>query len=128
MAQEACGLGVPFTSTRHMRQLPAMDRRSWKQKRGTSAPACSQACSSVVPFSISISVPSIISFGILHRLSSAALGVPALLVYYFSPTKGMIGRAIFLIVLKPVHRLLQGWPVALFNPPEHHVRLFHQIK
>ena len=29
MAQEACGLGVPFTSTRHMRQLPAIDRRSW---------------------------------------------------------------------------------------------------
>ena len=28
MAQEACGLGMPFTSTRHMRQLPAIDRRS----------------------------------------------------------------------------------------------------
>ena len=28
-AQEACGLGGPgFTSTRHMRQLPAMDSRS----------------------------------------------------------------------------------------------------
>jgi hypothetical protein len=30
MAQLACGLGgPPFTSTRHMRQLPATDRRSW---------------------------------------------------------------------------------------------------
>ena len=28
MAQEACGFGMPFTSTRHMRQLPAIDRRS----------------------------------------------------------------------------------------------------
>ncbi len=29
MAQEACGLGgPPFTSTRHMRQLPATDSRS----------------------------------------------------------------------------------------------------
>jgi hypothetical protein len=27
-AQEACGLGMPLTSTRHMRQLPAIDRRS----------------------------------------------------------------------------------------------------
>ena len=48
MAQLACGLGgPPFTSTRHMRQLPAIDRRSWKQKRGTSAPAASAACSRV---------------------------------------------------------------------------------
>ncbi len=30
MAQEAAGFGgPPFTSTRHMRQLPAIDRRSW---------------------------------------------------------------------------------------------------
>jgi hypothetical protein len=29
MAQDAVGLGAPFTSTRHMRQLPAIDRRSW---------------------------------------------------------------------------------------------------
>ncbi len=29
-AHEACGLGGPgFTSTRHMRQLPAIDSRSW---------------------------------------------------------------------------------------------------
>ena len=40
MAQEAVGLGgPPFTSTRHIRQLPAIDSRSWKQKRGISAPS-----------------------------------------------------------------------------------------
>ena len=42
-AQDATGLGAPFSSTRHMRQLPAIDSRSWKQKRGISAPAASQA-------------------------------------------------------------------------------------
>ena len=35
MAQDAVGLGgPPFTSTRHIRQLPAIDSRSWKQNRG----------------------------------------------------------------------------------------------
>ncbi len=29
MAQDATGLGLPCTSTRHMRQLPAIERRSW---------------------------------------------------------------------------------------------------
>ena len=29
MAQEATGLGVFSTSTRHMRQFPAMERRLW---------------------------------------------------------------------------------------------------
>ena len=29
MAQEAIGLGARSISTRHMRQLPATDRRSW---------------------------------------------------------------------------------------------------
>jgi len=28
-AQLATGLGPPFTSTRHIRQLPAIDNRSW---------------------------------------------------------------------------------------------------
>ncbi len=46
-AQDATGFGAPFSSTRHMRQLPAIDSRSWKQKRGISAPASSHACSSV---------------------------------------------------------------------------------
>ena len=61
-AQEADGFGgPPFTSTRHMRQLPAIDRRSWKQKRGISAPACSQACSRVYSGGTSTSIPSTIS-------------------------------------------------------------------
>ena len=46
-AHDATGLGEPLSSTRHMRQLPAIESRSWKQKRGISAPAASHACSSV---------------------------------------------------------------------------------
>ena len=62
MAQEAVGLGgPPFTSTRHMRQLPAIDSRSWKQKRGISAPAASQAWRSVYSAGTSISCPSTMS-------------------------------------------------------------------
>ena len=41
-----------------MRQLPAIDSRSWKQKRGISAPAASAACSSVYSGGTSTSVPS----------------------------------------------------------------------
>src|SRR5882724_9144421 len=62
IAQEACGLGgPPTTSIRHMRQLPAIESRSWKQKRGISAPAASHACSSVYSAGTSISVPSTMS-------------------------------------------------------------------
>src|SRR5262245_47764234 len=58
MAHDACGFGMPTTSMRHMRQLPAIDSRSWKQKRGISAPAASQAWSSVYSGGTSISFPS----------------------------------------------------------------------
>src|SRR3954452_12670490 len=62
IAQEACGFGgPPTTSIRHMRQLPAIDSRSWKQKRGISAPAASHACNSVYSGGTSISVPSTMS-------------------------------------------------------------------
>src|SRR4051794_28689213 len=62
MAHEACGLGgPPTTSIRHMRQLPAIESRSWKQKRGISAPAISHACNSVYSGGTSISVPSTMS-------------------------------------------------------------------
>src|ERR671913_1285141 len=64
-AQEATGFGAPFNSTRHMRQLPAIDRRSWKQKRGISAPAASHACSSVYSAGTSISLPSTMSLVIV---------------------------------------------------------------
>src|SRR4051794_31061691 len=60
-AQDATGLGEPPSSTRHMRQLPAVARRSWKRKRATSAPAASRACSSVSSGGPSISLPSTMS-------------------------------------------------------------------
>src|ERR1700744_89311 len=60
-AQLATGFGPPFTSTRHIRQLPAIDSRSWKQNRGISAPAASHACSSVYSAGTSISLPSTMS-------------------------------------------------------------------
>src|SRR5271169_1602822 len=46
-AQLVTGFGEPTSSTRHIRQLPAIDSRSWKQKIGISAPATSHACKSV---------------------------------------------------------------------------------
>src|SRR3954463_15067217 len=62
IAHGACGFGgPPTTSIRHMRQLPAIDSRSWKQKRGISTPAASHACSSVYSGGTSISVPSTMS-------------------------------------------------------------------
>src|SRR5262252_2558747 len=67
-AQLATGFGKPTNSTRHMRQLPAMERRSWKQKRGISAPAASQAWSSVYSGGTSTSL-----------LSTMSLVIPALL-------------------------------------------------
>src|SRR5690242_9328859 len=63
-AQDAIGLGEPFSSTRHIRQLPAIDSRSWKQKRGISAPAASAAWSSVNSGGTSTSVPSTMIFAI----------------------------------------------------------------
>src|ERR1043166_792572 len=57
-AQLATGFGEPTSSTRHMRQLPAIDSRSWKQKRGISPPAASHACRSVYSGGTSISLPS----------------------------------------------------------------------
>src|SRR3954454_18130302 len=62
IAHEACGFGgPPTTSIRHMRQLPAIESRSWKQKRGIRAPAASPACSRVYSGGTSISVPSTMS-------------------------------------------------------------------
>src|ERR1700758_3479641 len=74
MAQEACGFGTPTTSIRHMRQLPAIDSRSWKQKRGISAPAASHACSSVYSGGTSISLPSMMSLVIGSGLSMRYVG------------------------------------------------------
>jgi hypothetical protein len=71
IAQDATGLGVFSISTRHIRQLPAIDSRSWKQKRGTSAPASSHACMTVEPAGTSTVLPSTTSFG-MPRYSAAA--------------------------------------------------------
>ena len=49
IAQEAMGFGERSISTRHMRQFPAMESRSWKQKCGISLPASMQACITVEP-------------------------------------------------------------------------------
>src|SRR6201986_4932136 len=74
-AQDAIGFGEPTSSTRHMRQLPAIDSRSWKQNRGISAPAASHACSSVYSAGTSISLPSTMSLVIaLSSLSELAVG------------------------------------------------------
>src|SRR5208282_6855415 len=64
MAQDAIGLGALSCSTRHMRQLPAMARRWWKQKCATSNPACWQAWSTVMPGATSTALPLMVSFGI----------------------------------------------------------------
>src|ERR1700688_1665658 len=73
-AQLATGFGDPTNSTRHMRQLPAMDSRSWKQKRGISAPAASHACNSVYSGGTSTSLPSTMSLVIaVSRLSQLAV-------------------------------------------------------
>ena len=66
-AQLASGFGEPTSSTRHMRQLPAIDSRSWKQKRGISTPAASQAWSSVYSGGTSISLPSMMSLVMTSR-------------------------------------------------------------
>src|SRR5690606_13430986 len=74
IAQDAIGLGAFSCSTRHIRQLPAISSRSWKQKRGISMPSISQAWRTVVPGGTLISIPSIFSFGMF--LAPPALGRP----------------------------------------------------
>ena len=61
-----------------MRQLPAIDRRSWKQKRGISAPAASAAWSSVYSGGTSTSMPSTMSLVISWRtrLPDGLVGPP----------------------------------------------------
>src|ERR1700738_659949 len=68
-AQLATGVGEPPTPHRHMGEMPAIDRRSWKQKRGISAPAASHAWSSVYSGGTSISLPSTMSLVIACYLA-----------------------------------------------------------
>src|SRR5579864_7262082 len=93
-AQLATGLGEPDNSTRHMRQLPAIDSRSWKQKRGISAPAASQAWSSVYSGGTSISLPSTMSFVMpLFRLARNAPSSIVVQRPFANQTHDRLGRA-----------------------------------
>src|ERR1700734_2083262 len=106
-----------------MRQLPAIDSRSWKQNRGTSAPAASQACSSVYSAGTSISLPSmmILLIAVLSidwALGLAAfLGHPLLDMRQMRPTKGMIAVAVRPKMLEPRFCLLQRGDMPAGNRP-----------
>src|SRR5215510_9166421 len=129
MAQEACGFGIPCTSIRHMRQFPAIDSRSWKQKRGISAPPASHACNSVYSGGTSISLPSTMSLVIpvpSHR-SCASCRLPELRGRQTFPAKGIVARSMPPEVLEPFDRFLNRWNMARRHPPHHEIgplRLF----
>src|SRR6202163_1926535 len=106
-AQDAIGLGEPTSSTRHMRQLPAIDSRAWKQKRGISAPAASQACSSVNSAGTSISLPSTMSLVIaLSSVSQLAVG--------WSDAGGLHGRLHPLLGVGAIGPEISGFGLVLF--------------
>src|SRR5580692_12802884 len=124
MAQDACGFGMPTTSIRHIRQLPAIDSRSWKQKRGISAPAASQAWSSVYSGGTSISLPSMTSLVIFFscRLSvrrAAARRLPQLRRRHALPAERMVGRTMRREMFQSLFRLGQRRPMPCRHPPHH---------
>src|SRR5262245_4209851 len=123
MAQEACGFGMPCTSIRHMRQLPAIESRSWKQKRGISAPAASHACSSVYSGATSISWPSTISLVICFSSdpSCAPCRLPKLRGWQTFPAEGIVTGTMLPEVLEPFDRLFDRWNMASRHPPHHEV-------
>src|SRR3954462_6730864 len=137
-AQDATGFGEPFSSTRHMRQLPAIDSRSWKQKRGISAPAASHAWSSVYSGGTSISLSSTISLVIRRALVSnfafracrrslscrvpglrAVDALPQLRRRKLRPAEGVIARPALAQVVESLDPLAQRRPMAFRNPPHH---------
>src|SRR5262245_28410522 len=121
-AQLATGFGEPLTSTRHMRQLPAIDSRSWKQKRGISAPAASHACKSVNSAGTSTSLPSMTSLVIpLRPRSGAARRLPHLCGRQTLPIERMPGRAVLFQMLEPRHRLVDRGPMSCRHPPHHEI-------
>src|SRR5712671_1459421 len=127
-AQLATGLGEPLSSTRHMRQLPAIDRRSWKQKRGISAPAASHACSSVYSGGTSISLPSTRSLvmpsfrcGAVARCSRAPRRSPEFCRRRVLPAECALARPVLFQVLEPLDRLRYARPVAGRHVPEHEI-------
>src|SRR6516165_1922685 len=102
IAQEAVGFGgPPFTSTRHIRQLPAIERRSWKQKRGTSAPAASHAWRSVDSGGTSISLPSITILLMRRAYLPAFPAHPQFDMREMTPSERVIAVAVPRQLVKP---------------------------
>src|SRR5262245_39148179 len=114
---------MPCASIRHMRQLPAIDSRSWKQKRGISAPAASHACSSVYSGGTSISLPSTMSLVIPFPSdpSCASCRLPQLRGRQTFPTEGEIARPMPPEVLEPLDCFQDRWNVPRRHPPHHEV-------
>src|SRR5215510_5484256 len=129
-AHDATGLGEPLSSTRHMRQLPAIDSRSWKQKRGISAPAASQAWSSVYSGGTSISLPSTMSLVIRPSFAQSRTSrrFPYLRGRKAFPPEGEFARPVVLEMPQPLDCLLDGWPVTRRHPPHHEVRPLEPIE
>ena len=63
--QAIWSLGIFSISTRHMRQLPSTGRSGCQQKWGISIPIWSAAWMTVVPGATSISLPSMVHFGMV---------------------------------------------------------------
>src|ERR1700730_4960274 len=126
-AQLATGLGEPTSSTRHIRQLPAIDSRSWKQKRGISAPAASHAWSSVYSGGTSISLPSTMSL-VMALHSSAARRSPELRGGEAFPPEGVVARTFDLQMVKPGERFRHRRSVAVRHPPHHEVWSFKPLE
>src|SRR5580698_8325619 len=131
-AQLATGFGEPSSSTRHMRQLPAIDSRSWKQKRGISAPAASQAWSSVYSGGTSISLPSTMSLVILvsRRLSigCASRRLPQLRGRHALPAEGLVARPVRRKMFEALFRFVQVRLMPGRDPPHDEMRSFHLIE
>src|SRR5215470_3544647 len=124
-AQLATGFGEPLSSTRHIRQFPAIDRRSWKQNRGISAPAASHACSSVNSGGTSISLSSMTSLVISSRARSrAARGFPELRGREHVPAEGVFGRTVPSEMVEALDRLLDRRSVPGRHPPHYEIGSF----
>ena len=72
MLQAICSLGIFSTSIMQVRQLPSTGRSGCQQKCWMWIPLSSAACSTVVPGLTSISLPSIVHFGMAYLSSSPA--------------------------------------------------------
>src|SRR5262249_22075727 len=104
---------------------PAIDRRSWKQNRGISAPAASHACSSVNSGGTSISLSSMTSLVISSRARSrAARGFPELRGREHVPAEGVFGRTVPSEMVEALDRLLDCRSVPGRHPPHYEIGSF----